>query len=106
MATRVPAPSVILHARNSPNLRKNLVRWFHANMSARPAHGGRRGGILSLLRRAATGAAAPGRHHRWYSAIQEEPAVESGPGRPPVHHSRPPSLVCGGTGEGAGLRSE
>src|SRR5438270_1077165 len=66
------------------NLPENLVRLIHANVSALPALGGRRGGILSLLRHPASGSADPGRHHRWHAAVQEEPAGESRPGGAPL----------------------
>src|SRR5438128_3711843 len=103
MATRVPAPSVMLHAGQPHKSRKNLVRWIYADLSTVSALGGGRGGVLSLLRRTASGSAAPGRDHRWNRAIQEEPALEPRPGRAAVAHSGPRPLVRRGTGQGAGL---
>src|SRR4029077_128092 len=87
----------------SPRRGKNLVRWVYAKVSALRAIGGRRGGILSILRRPAQGSARPGRDHRWNGPIQEEPGDQPRPGRAALAHSRPRSLVRGGAGQGAGL---
>src|SRR6202521_1188254 len=103
MATRVPAPSVMLHAGNPPAGEKNLVRWVYAEVSALRTIGGGRGVILSVLRRPAQGSACQGRDHRWNRPIQEEPGDQPRPGRAALTHSRPRSLVRGGSGQGAGL---